>query len=54
MPPKKNPVGEEVDEIRKSLDFLAEDVTEIKTQQKQLLELLEEVKILRIQKCRKG
>lgn len=53
MPPKKNRVGEEVDEIRKALDFLAEDVTVIKTQQKQILELLEEVKILRIQNAEK-
>lgn len=52
MPPKKNTVGEEV-EIKKALDFLAEDVTEIKIQQKQILELLEEVKILRFQNAEK-
>ncbi|ROK67588.1 hypothetical protein DPX16_12490 [Anabarilius grahami] len=53
MPPKRNPQTEEVEDIKKSLDFLSEEVTAIRVQQKQLLDLLEEMKILRLQNAEK-
>lgn len=53
MPPKRNPQTEEVEDIKKSLDFLSEEVTTVRVQQKQLLDLLEEVKLLRFQNAEK-
>lgn len=38
MPPKRNPQTEEVEDIKKSLDFLSEEVTAVRVQQKQLLD----------------
>lgn len=49
MPPKKSPTPEEFEELKNCLDSLAGDVTAIRTQQEQLLALLEEVKLLRSQ-----
>lgn len=46
MGPKKLP---EVDDIKKLLDFLAEEVSAVRLQQKGILTLVEEVKALRIQ-----
>lgn len=48
MGPKKNVQSEEVEDIKKSLDFITEEMTTVKTQQNRLMELLEEVKQLRL------
>lgn len=40
---------EEVDDIKKALDFLSEEVSAVRLQQKGILKLVEEVKALRIQ-----
>ena len=48
MGPKKLLTAEEVDEIKNSLNFLTEKVSDISTQQKDLLQLLDEVKHLRL------
>lgn len=48
MGPKKNIQIEEVDDIKKSLDFLSEEMSTVKMQQNRLVELLEEVKQLRL------
>lgn len=40
---------EEVDDIKKSLDFLSEEVSAVRTQQKNILALVDEVKMLRMQ-----
>ncbi|KAK7172185.1 hypothetical protein R3I93_004481 [Phoxinus phoxinus] len=53
MGPKKNMQTEEVNDIKKSLDFLTEEMITVKTQQSRLLELLEEVKQLRLQNIEK-
>lgn len=47
-PPKKSPTAEEIDEIKNSLNFLTEKVSDVSTQQKDLLKLLDEVKHLRL------
>ncbi len=49
MGPKKAPSAEEVDDIKKALDFLSEEVSAVRLQQKGILKLVEEVKALRIQ-----
>lgn len=51
---KLTPPAEEVREIRKSLDFLLSETAAIKEQQKQILNLMEEVKQLRLQNVEKG
>jgi len=53
MGPKKNVQTEEVDDIKKSLDFLTDEMSTVKTQQSRLLELLEEVKQLCLQNLEK-
>ncbi|KAJ8408799.1 hypothetical protein AAFF_G00246170 [Aldrovandia affinis] len=52
-PPKKNLAAEELEDIKRSLDFLTEEVSDVKLQQKTILELVEEVKALRIQNAEK-
>lgn len=54
MPPKKNISLEEGDELRKSLEFLTEEVANIRKDQKKILELMEEVKKLRNENKEKG
>uniref|UniRef100_A0A667WNB1 DUF4795 domain-containing protein n=1 Tax=Myripristis murdjan TaxID=586833 RepID=A0A667WNB1_9TELE len=49
MGPKKAPSVEEVDDIKRSLDFLTEEVSAVRLQQNSILKLVEEVKALRIQ-----
>ncbi|XP_060771961.1 uncharacterized protein LOC132882868 [Neoarius graeffei] len=49
MPPKKAPTVEEIDDIKKSLDFLGEEISAVRMQQKTILDLVEEVKALRLQ-----
>ncbi len=53
MAPKKSPTSEEVDEIKKSLDFLVDEVSIVKQQQKAILAQVEEVKTLRLQNTKK-
>lgn len=55
MGPKKNLTltTEEVDDIKKSLDFLSEEVSAVRTQQKNILKLDDEVKVLRLQNAEK-
>ncbi|CAM4712764.1 unnamed protein product [Leuciscus chuanchicus] len=48
MGPRKTPSMEDMEDIKKSLDFLGEEITAVRTQQKGILELFEEVKALRI------
>ncbi|KAJ8393943.1 hypothetical protein AAFF_G00054760 [Aldrovandia affinis] len=52
-PPKKNLAAEELEDIKRSLDFLTEEISDVKLQQKTILELVEEVKALRIQNAEK-
>lgn len=40
MTPKKNPAVEETEDIRKTLDFLSQDIGAIKTKQDKILKLL--------------
>ena len=49
MGPKKALAAEEGEEIKKSLEFLTEEISVVKLQQKAILDLVEEVKALRIQ-----
>lgn len=53
MGPKKALTAEEGDDIKKSLDFLSEEISVVKQQQKTILNLVEEVKALRIQNAEK-
>ncbi|KAI9535998.1 hypothetical protein NQZ68_038405 [Dissostichus eleginoides] len=53
MGPRKTQSAEEVDEIKKSLEFLAGEISAVRLQQKGILDLVEEVKILRIQNAEK-
>ncbi|KAI4793662.1 hypothetical protein KUCAC02_032576 [Chaenocephalus aceratus] len=53
MGPKKTQSAEEVDEIKKSVDFIAGEISPVRLQQKGILDLVEEVKILRIQNAEK-
>nr|XP_054587791.1 uncharacterized protein LOC129153061 [Nothobranchius furzeri] len=49
MPPKRNNVAEEkLEEIKESLSFMSEEITTVSKQQKEIMELVEEVKVLRI------
>ncbi|KAJ8378468.1 hypothetical protein AAFF_G00239320 [Aldrovandia affinis] len=52
-PPKINLAAEELEDIKRSLDFLTEEISDVKLQQKTILELVEEVKALRIQNAEK-
>ncbi|TDH13656.1 hypothetical protein EPR50_G00036790 [Perca flavescens] len=45
MPPKKQPAIEEIDDIKRSLDFLSEEITAVRLQQKAILELVVEVQL---------
>ena len=49
MPPKRAPSIEEIEDIKKSLDFLGEEISAVRMQQKTILDLVEEVKVLRLQ-----
>ncbi|CAL8370339.1 unnamed protein product [Boreogadus saida] len=51
MGTKKN--EEDIDEIKKSLDFLTEEMSVVSKQQKMIMELVAEVKTLRIQNAEK-
>ncbi|KAI9547192.1 hypothetical protein NQZ68_020013 [Dissostichus eleginoides] len=53
MGPKKFPAAEEVEDIKKSLHFLAEEMSAVRLQQKNILDLVIEVKELRIQNAEK-
>ncbi|KAI9525221.1 hypothetical protein NQZ68_009901 [Dissostichus eleginoides] len=53
MGPKKTIAAEEVEDIKKSLDFLAEEISADRLQQKNILDLVKEVKDLRIQNAEK-
>lgn len=53
MGPKKALTTEEGDEIKKSLDFMTEEISTVKLQQKAILDLVEEVKALRLQNAEK-
>ncbi|KAI4794798.1 hypothetical protein KUCAC02_031831, partial [Chaenocephalus aceratus] len=53
MGPKKTIAAEEVEDIKKSLDFLAEDISAVRLQQKNILDLVKEFKDLRIQNAEK-
>lgn len=54
MPPKKYPAhAEEVDDIKRSLDMLTEEVSVVRQQQKTIMSLVEEVKALRLQNIEK-
>lgn len=46
MGPKKTQATEDLDEIKKALDFLSEKVSAVKIQQKTILNLVEKVKSL--------
>lgn len=49
MGPKKAAAIEEVDDIKTSREFLSEEVSAVRLQQKDILALVEEVKALRIE-----
>lgn len=53
MGPKKVLSAEEGDDIKKSLEFMTEEISTVKLQQKAILDLVEEVKALRIQNAEK-
>ncbi|CAL8402585.1 unnamed protein product [Gadus morhua 'NCC'] len=53
MGPKKALTAEEGEDIKKSLDFLSEEISVVSKQQKSILDLVEEVKALRIQNAEK-
>ncbi|CAJ1059656.1 uncharacterized protein LOC120437470 [Xyrichtys novacula] len=53
MGPKKTLTAEEGDDIKNSLDFLSEEISIVKLQQKSILDLVEEVKALRTQNAKK-
>lgn len=53
MGPKKALTAEEGDDIKKSLDFLSEEIYVVKLQEKAIMDLVEEVKALRIQNTEK-
>lgn len=53
MGPKKALTAEEGDDIKKSLDFMSGEISVVKLQQKAILDLVEEVKALRIQNAEK-
>ncbi len=49
---KVSPI-EEIEDIKRSLDFLGEEVSAVRLQQKNILDLVEEVKELRLQNLEK-
>ncbi|KAI9999416.1 hypothetical protein NQD34_018229 [Periophthalmus magnuspinnatus] len=49
MPPKKSPTAEEFEDLKSSIDSLSKNVITVRDQQGKLMELIEEVKKLRIQ-----
>lgn len=49
MPPKKAMTAEEGEELKQTLEFLAGEISAVKQQQKDILALVEEVKVLWIQ-----
>lgn len=49
MGTKKNLTVEEAEDIKKSRDFLGEEVYAVRLQQKSILQLVEELKTLRLQ-----
>jgi len=54
MPPKKIPPhAEEVDDIKRSLDMLTEEVSVVRQQQIAIMSLVEEVKALRLENSEK-
>lgn len=53
MGPKKTLTAEEGDDIKKSLDFLSEEISVVRAQQKSIMDLVEEVKALRFQNAEK-
>ncbi len=53
MAPKKVPPIEEIEDIKRSLDFLGEEVSAVRLQQKNILDLVEEVKALWLQNLEK-
>lgn len=54
MPPKKHYTqAEEVDDIKRSLDMLTEEVPAVRQQQKAIMSLVEEVKALGLQNIEK-
>jgi len=53
MPPKRALTTVEGDDIKKSLEFMTEEISDVKLQQKSILDLVEEVKALRIQNAEK-
>ncbi|CAL8291098.1 unnamed protein product [Merluccius merluccius] len=53
MPPKKNLTAEDGESIKESLDFLSAEVAAIKQQQKTILDLVLEVKQLKLQNAEK-
>lgn len=53
MPPKKAMTAEEGEDLKQTLEFLAGEISAVKQQQKDILALVEEVKVLRIQNAEK-
>ncbi|KAK7152537.1 hypothetical protein R3I93_010685 [Phoxinus phoxinus] len=54
MPPKKNPIlPDEVEEIKKSLDFLSAEISTIAAQQKKIIDLMGEIQTLKRQSLEK-
>lgn len=49
MGPKKYLAIEDMKEIRKSLNFLSEEVAAVRLQQKTILDLVDEIKSLKLQ-----
>ena len=49
MGPKKAFTAEEAEEIKRSLDFLSEEVAAMRKQQRDILDLAGEIKVLRLQ-----
>lgn len=48
MGPKKSLMAEEVEDIKKSLNFIMEEVSAVRLQQKSIMDLVGEVKALRV------
>lgn len=53
MGPRKAPLVENMEDLKRSLDFVHEEVSAIRVQQRSILELMEEVKALRLQNIEK-
>ncbi|CAL8363306.1 unnamed protein product [Boreogadus saida] len=54
MGPKKAFTAEEAEEIKRSLDFLSEEVAAMRKQQRDILDLAGEIKVLRLQSKEKS